>query len=285
MHVIETTDEVYRHVRMAERFGTACIGNPLSSQFHGRDFVNWFEVGIPVDLSLADQGSSTGFDRRAGGPVRIVHAPSDPINKGTSHIRRAVADLMASGLELELIELIGVPHKQVARELERCDFVVDELYSDVPGGGLAVEAAACGRPSIVCGYGAEEFSRFIRAERWFPVEYTRPEKLSSAIERMASDPTYRLELGRRAQSFVREVYAPAAVAERVLAIGQGRTPRTWLIQPGGLRYVQGWGLSTDRLAMTVGTILRLGGLAALKLDDKPVLRNALLSLSGNVALA
>lgn len=46
----------------------------------------------------------------------------------------------------------------VLQELQQCDFVIDELYSDVPLAMLATEAAIFGKPVIVGGYYSNNFS-------------------------------------------------------------------------------------------------------------------------------
>ena len=50
------------------------------------------------------------------------------------------------------------------KEIELCDFIVDELYSDSFAAVFAMEAVALGKPVIVGGYGGEELKRHIPAE-------------------------------------------------------------------------------------------------------------------------
>ncbi len=77
------------------------------------------------------------------GPLVVVHAPSSPIIKGTPLVRAAVAELRAEGLEFEYVELIGVPHEEVERQLCRAHVVLNQFYGFLPG-VFGVEAMAAG---------------------------------------------------------------------------------------------------------------------------------------------
>lgn len=76
-------------------------------------------------------------------PLVVVHAPSSPIIKGTQLVRAAVAALKHEGLAFEYVELIGVPHATVKRELQRAHIVLNEFYAYMPG-VFGVEAMAAG---------------------------------------------------------------------------------------------------------------------------------------------
>lgn len=73
----------------------------------------------------------------------VLHAPSSPIIKGTQLVRAAVAALREEGLDFEYVELSGVPHAEVERELLRAHIVMNEFYSSMPG-VFGVEAMAAG---------------------------------------------------------------------------------------------------------------------------------------------
>lgn len=75
------------------------------------------------------------------GLVKIVHAPSSPVTKGTALVRAAITRLKREGYQLEYIELIGVPNAVVLRTLRECHIVLNEFYALVPG-VFGVEALA-----------------------------------------------------------------------------------------------------------------------------------------------
>lgn len=71
----------------------------------------------------------------------VVHAPSSPVLKGTSLVRKAVSELKAEGFEFEYLELLEAPHEEVLAALENAHIVLNEFYSFVPG-VFGVEAMA-----------------------------------------------------------------------------------------------------------------------------------------------
>jgi hypothetical protein len=79
--------------------------------------------------------------------LRIAHAPSDPMKKGTRYLERAVAALTAEGLNIELVIVSGEAHENALRKCAGADIVVDQLMAGVYG-SFAVEMMAIGKPVI-----------------------------------------------------------------------------------------------------------------------------------------
>lgn len=65
--------------------------------------------------------------------LKIVHAPSSPIIKGTPLVRAAIAKLKCEGYSFEYIELINVPNDRVLDELKNAHIVLNQFYAFVPG--------------------------------------------------------------------------------------------------------------------------------------------------------
>jgi len=66
-------------------------------------------------------------------PIRIVHAPSLPVLKGTPLVRSVIKMLKNEGFEFLYIELINMPHADVIDELNRSHIVLNQFYSFIPG--------------------------------------------------------------------------------------------------------------------------------------------------------
>lgn len=80
---------------------------------------------------------------------RIVHAPSNPILKGTSIIRFALKRLKSEKYCFEYIEITGEKNKRVIQELIKSQIAIDQLGGC--GIGLfGLEAMACGNV-VLCG--------------------------------------------------------------------------------------------------------------------------------------
>jgi glycosyltransferase involved in cell wall biosynthesis len=79
----------------------------------------------------------------------ILHAPSDPLLKGTSIIRFALRGLRSEGYRFDYIEITGQKNKRVIEELMKSQIVIDQLGGC--GFGLfALEAMSCGNV-VLCG--------------------------------------------------------------------------------------------------------------------------------------
>ncbi|MCG3171072.1 MAG: hypothetical protein CALGDGBN_02645 [Pseudomonadales bacterium] len=84
-------------------------------------------------------------DKFAGtGPLKILHAPSSPLIKGTPLVRAAIKKLKLEGYPFEYRELIGASNTVVLEELRNAHIVLNEFYAFVPGQfGIEAMAAHC----------------------------------------------------------------------------------------------------------------------------------------------
>lgn len=271
-----TVDECIRlaarrktHIRRLERYADAIVCLPTFSHFFERPIIDYLRVGAPWTPT-----SAAAAREDEGGEIRILHSPSDPEVKGSERIRATVEAMRAAGHPLQLIELRDVPNETVRAEIARADFVIDQLYSDTPMAVFAAEAAAAGVPAIVGSYAWPDLRRIYPDPALPPVEQCHPDELPAAIERLSTDPGYRLALGARARAFVQTEWAPERIAERYMTILQGGAPSAWHFDPKALRYTHGVGLPEQRARETVAAVLARGGRGALQLGDKPALEQA-----------
>lgn len=98
----------------------------------------------PVTYFFPDEEFSFD-DSKFVEPERIVvlHAPSDPIIKGTERVREAVGRLKSEGYDFEYVELVGVSNDVVRQELRRAQIVLNQFYAFIPG-VFGIEALASG---------------------------------------------------------------------------------------------------------------------------------------------
>ena len=73
--------------------------------------------------------------------IKIVHAPSDPIVKGTPLVRATIRKLREEGYKFEYIELTNTPNKNVLGILQNTHILISQLYAFIPG-VLAIEGMA-----------------------------------------------------------------------------------------------------------------------------------------------
>lgn len=104
------------------------------SYLNDQNFVPMF---LPSSLFEGDYSKFENFEF----PI-IIHAPSNPIIKGTSHVRAAIEKLSKSNYRFEYREIINQTNDQVISNLKEAHIVINELYAFVPG-ILGIEAMAC----------------------------------------------------------------------------------------------------------------------------------------------
>lgn len=143
----------------------------------------------------------------------IVHAPSDPLVKGTPYIVAAVDRLRREGHNIRLDLITGVSHHKVLQHLQRADLVVDQLLMGWYG-GFAVEAMALGKPTI-----ARVEQRWVeRAQLNIPIPIIRAgtQTIYQEIKNYVERPEIWGELGRQSRAFVEQVHDPLKIAQRVI---------------------------------------------------------------------
>ncbi|MGQ9581831.1 MAG: glycosyltransferase [Armatimonadota bacterium] len=264
---IKLTQKKKTIIERIERYADVIISHPPYSHLFTKPFVLFLQVGIPCNTTNNSyRFKSAPSDRHM---VRILHSPSLPEAKGTAMIREAVRRLQDKGYHIELVEITGKPNSVVLDELARCDFVIDQLYSDTPMAGFAAEAAFFGKPAVVGGYARDEIWRVLPADKTPPVHYCHPDKIEEAIEKLIVDENYRAELGKRAKEFVETNWTPRKIAERYLQLIAGRIPEEWLYDPKDIRYLHGSGLPEERVKELIRAVIEVGGKEALQLSDKP----------------
>ena len=258
-------------VKRVERYADVIVNAPPQGQFFTKPFVIGLVIGLPVQNNLKIDSVSA---QSGNGTVRILHSPSQLEGKGTKEIRKAIKNLINKGYEIDYIEISGKPNFEILAEVARCDFVVDQLYSDSPMAGFACEAAFSGKPAVVGGY----YSQFIKKDletEWIPPSlYCLPETIEQAIEKLVMDKKFRIELGQRAQNFVRKNFSAKNVASKYLQLINDDYPKSWLYEPRRIRYLHGMGLPENKTKKIIKAIIEKYGPQALSLNDKPGLEEA-----------
>jgi hypothetical protein len=271
-----------RQARWCSRWAHWVIGQPLSSSQFGREpMVNWFAIGWPYQPAApAAIPESESLCTAAGRPWRLLHAPSKPALKGTATIRAAIDQLRDMGYAIDYTELQGKPNREVLDCLQHCDLVLDQLYSDTPMAGLAVEAAALGKPALVAGYGLDQLRQHVLPDCWPPSFTCLPEAFTHTLGQILRDPALVERKGCEAQRFIAQQWRITLVAQRYLTLIAGIAPSDWLFDPQTVLYLYGCGLSAARVSATVAGVLEAVGVAGLQLEHRPDLEQAYRGLAG-----
>jgi glycosyltransferase involved in cell wall biosynthesis len=259
-------------IKKVEKYADVIVNHTATAQFFSRNFIRLHAIGMPVKNHTPENSNA-----EASITTRIVHAPSRPVAKGSMLFKQAIEELRAEGYSIELIELIGVSNSIVLKELSSCDFVIDELYSDVPMAMLATEAAALSKPVIVGGYYAEQYKIDNPSSELPPTLYVLPNEIKEAIRKLIDDENFRHDLGRRAFEFVTLHWSVSAVAKNYLRLIQNESiSDNWKCNPANLHYFWGWGLSKDNWRVQTSEYISHCGAESLKLDHNPQLKQKIL---------
>lgn len=129
----------------------------------------------------------------------LVHAPTNPIIKGSKYIECAIANLRNKGLIFEYVRLENIPNKE-AKEIYRkkADIIIDQVL--LGGfGTLAVEGMSYGKP--VCCYLIKDIFD------WYPdcpLVNCTIETLEKNLEFLIRNPSERVRIGKTGQEFVKK---------------------------------------------------------------------------------
>jgi glycosyltransferase involved in cell wall biosynthesis len=158
------------------------------------------------------------------GVVRVVHTPNHRGFKGTEFIVRAVEELRAEGLLIELVLLELVANETVRRVMPTMDILAEQLLA--PGYGLsAVEGMASGLP-VLSNLERRDVMDLFRRYSFLdqcPIVSTTPETIKENIRALATNPALRKQLGRAGRAYVEAYhsyenarYMFGAIYEKVL---------------------------------------------------------------------
>lgn len=264
---------MYKKIQRLEKFADVIINHTATAQFFCRPFVRFAAVGMPIQITINNKNKSESSHTQ---PIRILHAPSRPKAKGSSIFRQSIDELRDEGYVIDFVELIGVSNATVLQELQQCDFVIDELYSDVPLAMLATEAAIFGKPVIVGGYYSNNFSPENPDSQIPPSLYVEPNQIKGAIKNLIEDVDLRKLLGEQAFEFVSTNWNSRKVAGNYLRLIGGDIPKHWISNPMDLNYCFGWGLSKENWRKQVGEYVAQLGDDALMLNHNPILKQKVL---------
>jgi len=137
-------------------------------------------------------------------PLRILHAPNHRHQKGSKHFIRAVEELKAEGLNIELVIVQKVPNEEIRRMIGTVDLVADQLIIGWYA-MFSLEAMSLGKP-VLC-YLRKDFEELyiehglVEAGE-IPIVNCSPFTVKERIREWYHRRNELPELGRRSREFV-----------------------------------------------------------------------------------
>ena len=148
--------------------------------------------------------TKNGYD----GVVKVSHASNHRVISGTEFLLRAVEELRAEGLSIELILMENITNREVKRLMENeSDIHVGQLGTWTYGLS-EIEGMACGVPvlSSFC----QENSVVLRRYSYLnecPILFTTPETLKENLRILITRPMLREEMGRAGRKYVEKYHS------------------------------------------------------------------------------
>jgi hypothetical protein len=149
--------------------------------------------------------------RPAGGPVRIVHAPSHRYNKGTDLIL-PVIERLKRRFDFEFVLVEGLTQDECRKVKYTCDLCIDQV-GNRGGTGYGISSLEMFAAGIPC---LSDFTDFLSDSLpGHPFYLATPETLETVLAGILSDPRELAERGARSRSWLAETHGYAAVRPRM----------------------------------------------------------------------
>ena len=180
--------------------------------FMGPDGFGRWDVLMPSPLSInLEHWAATTRDNDAdgaSGTVIITHAPNHRGFKGTEFILKAVSNLQAEGLKIELRLLEKISNVEVCGILQKeTDILIDQIICT--GYAMnALEGLASGLPVIS---NLEDNAYTMPMRRWSflgecPIVSASPETLEDVLRKLVTRPKLRRQLGSAGRAYAEKYH-------------------------------------------------------------------------------
>jgi glycosyltransferase involved in cell wall biosynthesis len=167
---------------------------------------------LPVALDLerwAPEPASTAAGSGEG--MTVLHAPTNRLIKGTSHVMDAAREASAENPEIRFELAEHVAWEDLRERMRAADVIVDQMFLGWYG-LVAVEAMALGKP--VLGYIRPDFEPLTGDLPLIRVDSN--EALTRELVALAADAEGRQELGRAGRAYVEKTHAAGVIARRLI---------------------------------------------------------------------
>ena len=143
----------------------------------------------------------------------MAHAPSLRRKKGTEYVERAVTQLQAEGLQVELILIEKVPFHEVKALYARADIGIDQMLYGWHG-KVSLELMAMGRP-VICYLDEDLVTRY---RQDLPIVNANPVNLVDKLRWLCGDAAARERISCEGIDYVRRYHDSERVIDQCLEI-------------------------------------------------------------------
>jgi len=199
--VIESKKMIIREAEEAFNL----IGSPMEAAgYLNKPFYNWFGQFNPEDFPK-EKYSNYQLHK----PIKIFHAPSHPVYKGTKYINDVIEKLKIK-YTLEYKALSNVSYETYLNELSDSDLIIDQMLLGTYG-SVGIEAMFMYKP-VVC-YLREDFWEIVKND--CPIYNANPDNLYEVLDNILSNPSQLKETGKKSRQFAEKYHSDIMVAQNV----------------------------------------------------------------------
>lgn len=145
--------------------------------------------------------------------LKILHAPSNQIFKGTDAVLNAIKKLEDEGRNIEFIKIDGLENDEAMKAYAEADVVIDQLLIGWYG-VLTVEAMALGKAVIA--YIRDDLKHFLPNPP--PLAIANPDTIYDVLSDLETNRKKITELGKRARMFVEENHDAYKITQNLIYI-------------------------------------------------------------------
>lgn len=153
-------------------------------------------------------------DRKLNKRLKILHAPSNPVYKGTKYIVAAI-DKLKTLFDFEFKMVTNVSIQELYKEIQESDLIIDQMLGIY--GLFSIEAMAMYKP-VVC-YVRDDSWKFIKND--CPIYNTDPDLLYQTLYDILSSPAQLIEVGNRSRIFVEKYHDAKIIAKQYYELLEG----------------------------------------------------------------
>ncbi|WP_274363650.1 glycosyltransferase [Paenibacillus thermotolerans] len=143
----------------------------------------------------------------------VIHAPTNPLFKGTSFIEEALEQLRDEGVSFRYQRIENLSNVEALKYYREADIVVDQILCGTYG-LFAVEAMSMGKPVI--GFIREDLKGLFPEEP--PIISADPDHIYSVLKEVITEPKLRYEAGMKGRKYAEKHHHIDVVAQGLLEI-------------------------------------------------------------------
>lgn len=143
----------------------------------------------------------------------IIHAPTQPLFKGTQYIEEALHQLKAKGYSFRYKRIEGLSNREALQAYKEADLVIDQILCGSYG-LLSVEAMSLGKPVVA--YIREDLAPTFPEIP--PILSANPTTITRVLEEVFLSPQLRREKGEKGRIYAEKYHEVNEVARRLVHI-------------------------------------------------------------------